>query len=809
MRIEDNKRLILNVKNPDRITSVIPKSKVIQRAAQGAKVAVHWGLEEATILKNLGFDNVPSPILRDYNWPGIDAPLSHQKTTAAFLTIHRRGYCFNQQGTGKTRSALWACDYLMNKGVIKKVLILCPLSIMESAWVDDLFKTAMHRTVRVAYSRNAKTRRQIIAENHAEFVIMNYDGLDIAKKEIEAAGFDLVIVDECFTAGTSVHTPKGMRPIEQLKSGDEVLTSSGVMRIRQVICNETKYLVEVKLIDGRTIKCTPDHPFFTDVGWVCAKNLSGRRLISKNEVSRLRADLLSNTKSDSSQCQETCPGGVHLLKILCSEEMEYAKPREELLLSYASRRSRLSHKTENVRTPYEAVIGIESARASPNHTHGERDRDDYFRTIDFRGFTCGVGMELPSSIGEEAARLSYQLQAGFCMAPSENRLGSGWKQPYCISQTAPRQKERTKASESWVESVSHIKCQSPEAVYNLRIDGTPNYFVGDAWLVHNCNAMKSATTKRWKTFNSLLKPNMWLWMMTGTPAAQSPIDAYGLAKLVSPSKTPQFFGTFRDQVMLKVTNFKWVPKPDADRIVHNLLQPAIRFTKEECLDLPEMTYVTRDTPLTPQQNKYYEILRKHFLAQAAGEDITAVNAAAGMNKLLQISAGSVYSDNKEIVEFDCKNRLTVLKEVIDESSNKVLVFIPYRHAIERVTEALRSDGYDVEIINGAVSAGRRTEIFKTFQTTPKIKVLIIQPQAASHGVTLHAADTIVYWSPVLSVETYLQCNARVHRAGLRHPATVVHLQGSPIEKKVYKMLQDKVDSHEKLVDLYKEVLNEY
>ena len=520
MRIEDNKRLILNVKNPDRITSVIPKSKVIQRAERGARVAVHWGLEEATILKNLGFDNVPSPILRDYKWPGIDAPLSHQKTTAAFLTLHRRGYCFNQQGTGKTRSALWACDYLMNKGVIKKVLILCPLSIMESAWVDDLFKTAMHRTVRVAYSKNAKTRRQIIAENHAEFVIMNYDGLEIAQKEIAAAGFDLVIVDEA-------------------------------------------------------------------------------------------------------------------------------------------------------------------------------------------------------------------------------------------------------------------------------------------------NSMKSATTKRWKTFNSLLKPHMWLWMMTGTPAAQSPIDAYGLAKLVSPSKTPQFFGTFRDQVMMKVTNFKWVPKPDADRIVHNLLQPAIRFTKEECLDLPEMTYITRDTPLTPQQNKYYEILRKHFLAQAAGEDITAVNAAAGMNKLLQISGGSVYSDKKEIVEFDCKNRLTVLKEVIDESSNKVLVFIPYRHAIERVTENLRSDGYDVEVINGAVSAGRRTEIFKTFQTTPKIKVLIIQPQAASHGVTLHAADTIVYWSPVLSVETYLQCNARVHRAGLRHPATVVHLQGSPIEKKVYKMLQDKVDSHEKLVDLYKEVLNEY
>lgn len=518
MRIEENKRLILNVRNPNRITSVIPKSKVLQKADRGAKVAVHWGLEEATILKNLGFDNAPSPILRDYNWPGIYTPFAHQKATAAFLTLHRRGFCFNEQGTGKSSSTIWACDYLMTKGVIRKVLIVCPLSIMESAWVSDLFKTAMHRTVRVAYSKNAATRRKIITENNAEFTIINYDGIEIAKEAIEAAGFDLVIVDEA-------------------------------------------------------------------------------------------------------------------------------------------------------------------------------------------------------------------------------------------------------------------------------------------------NAFKSATTKRWKTFNALLKPNMWLWMMTGTPAAQSPVDAYGLAKLVCPSKTPQFFGTFRDQVMQKITNFKWIPKPNADRIVHDLLQPAIRFTKEACLDLPEMTYVTRDIPLTPQQNKYYEALRKHFLAQAAGEDITAVNAAAGMNKLLQISSGTVYSDNKEVVQFDCKNRLAVLKEVIDESSNKVLVFIPYRHAIERVTEDLRNAGYDVEVINGQVSAGKRTEIFKTFQTTSRIKVLVIQPQAASHGVTLHAADTIVYWSPVLSVETYLQCNARVHRAGLRHPAVVVHLQGSPVEKKVYQMLQTKVDSHEKLVDLYKEVLH--
>ena len=81
---------------------------------------------------------------------------------------------------------------------------------------------------------------------------------------------------------------------------------------------------------------------------------------------------------------------------------------------------------------------------------------------------------------------------------------------------------------------------------------------------------------------------------------------------------------------------------------------------------------------------------------------------------------------------------------------------------------------------------------------------MIQPQAASHGVTLHAANVVVFWSPVMSVETYIQCCARVDRAGQKNKMTVVHLQGSPVEQKIYKMLQGKIDTHTKLVDLYKE-----
>jgi hypothetical protein len=154
-------------------------------------------------------------------------------------------------------------------------------------------------------------------------------------------------------------------------------------------------------------------------------------------------------------------------------------------------------------------------------------------------------------------------------------------------------------------------------------------------------------------------------MMTGTPASQSPVDAYGLAKLVNPSGVPKYATAWRDRVMNKITTFKWGPKPEAKRLVHEALQPAIRFTKAQCLDLPPVVTVTRDVPLSPQQAKYYKLLKEQMLFQTAGATISAVNAGVAVSKLLQISCGAAYTEGKEVVEFDASPRLKVLLEVVE------------------------------------------------------------------------------------------------------------------------------------------------
>lgn len=518
MHLIEDKALQITVPNATarEIKEHIAKSEITQVHNELSEVLVNWGLDEMIKLNQLVLFKkpLPSPITRDYKWTGRFLPFAHQKATSEFLSTHTRAFCFNEAGTGKTSSVLWASDYLMNEGKIKRVLVICPLSIMTSAWKNDIYNTCIHRVPGVAHGI-PDDRRAIINNPNYEFVIINYDGVAIVKEDIRKAKFDLIVIDEA-------------------------------------------------------------------------------------------------------------------------------------------------------------------------------------------------------------------------------------------------------------------------------------------------NAYKSVTTARWKTLNSILEPTTRLWMLTGTPASQSPADAFGLARLVCPHRVPRLSSAWRNIVMQQVTRFKWVPRPDSKEKVFKVLQPAIRYAKNDCLDLPDVMYQTRVVPLTKQAEKYYKQLKKEFLIEAGGEEVTAANVAANMNKLMQISGGAVYTDDRKVIDFDIRPRLTELMSVIEQTDNKVLVFVPYRHTIEIVTNNLLENNITAQVINGDVSATNRTQIIKEFQSADDPRVLVIQPQSASHGVTLTRADTIVFWSPVMSVEVYLQCVARIDRVGQKNKMTVVHLQGSPIEKRMYDMLQGKVDDHTKLVDLYRE-----
>jgi superfamily II DNA or RNA helicase len=157
MEIVDNRAVLIRTRNPAKYT-VIPKSKIVEQGPNGYTVAVYWGLDEMRVLKNLGVKHAPSPIRKKYDWPGRYTPMAHQIETAAFLTLHRRAFVFNEPGTGKTLSALWAADYLMQSKQVRRVLVLCPLSIMQSAWMNDIHQSILHRSAVIAHHSKALRR---------------------------------------------------------------------------------------------------------------------------------------------------------------------------------------------------------------------------------------------------------------------------------------------------------------------------------------------------------------------------------------------------------------------------------------------------------------------------------------------------------------------------------------------------------------------------------------------------------------------------------------------------------------------------
>ena len=318
---------------------------------------------------------------------------------------------------------------------------------------------------------------------------------------------------------------------------------------------------------------------------------------------------------------------------------------------------------------------------------------------------------------------------------------------------------------------------------------------------------RNSSTDRWKLLNTICNKQSVrrVWGMTGSPTPNAPTDAWAQCRLVTPdnSMVPKYFSAFRDKVMRQLTQFKWVNRPEANDVVWQMMQPAIRFSLDDCTDLPEQTFITREVEMTPEQKKAYKDMLSKLATDYQGGQILAVNEAVKANKLIQIACGVAYGTNGEEVVIPSKPRMDVLKEVIEESEGKVIVFVPLTAALESVAAELSKD-WTVEIVHGQTSKSERDRIFGEFQRQPDPRVLVANAGAMSHGLTLTEATTVVWYAPVHSNETYEQACARVRRPGQTRTTVIVHICGSDVERRVYKRLQDKQSMQGLLLDMMKE-----
>jgi hypothetical protein len=325
----------------------------------------------------------------------------------------------------------------------------------------------------------------------------------------------------------------------------------------------------------------------------------------------------------------------------------------------------------------------------------------------------------------------------------------------------------------------------------------------DVFCIDELAVFRNGGSDRTKNmFKLTSRPDVWAWGMTGAPIPTSPTDAWAQARLITPSRVPKYFGRYREELMTKITAFKWHPKHDAVDKAYATLQPSVRFTLDDVTELPECIERTVDVEMGPKQAKIYKALADQCYAAVQSHEITAANAGAVMMKLLQVSTGWVYSKERDVVALDNTKRIEALVDAVNATDRKVLVFVPFKHALAGISGALNKEGIEHACVDGDTPANERAQIFNIFQNTSKYRALVAHPQCLAHGITLTAADTIIWFAPVTSLEIYDQANHRIRRVGQKHKQLVLHLQSTPVEKKIYKMLQGKQKVQNKLLALF-------
>jgi SNF2 family DNA or RNA helicase len=306
-------------------------------------------------------------------------------------------------------------------------------------------------------------------------------------------------------------------------------------------------------------------------------------------------------------------------------------------------------------------------------------------------------------------------------------------------------------------------------------------------------------SERSKLMRKFAQRFKWVWGLTGRPMPNAPTDVWAQAKIVTPHTVPKFFNQAQQMLMNKLDQYRYIPKPDAVDTAFKMLQPSVRFDLDAVVELPEVVYRTIDVPLTPQQTATYAKLAKDFKVMLDNKEITAVNAGVVMSKLLQVSGGWIYTGDKSVVDVEAEPRHQMLVDLIEEAEHKVLIAVPYRHAIEGLSKVLEKAGIEHVCVHGETT--KRDQILNLYQNTSKYKAMLAHPQCLAHGVTLTAADTVIWYLPITSLDIYDQFNARITRVGQKHRQQVLHLQSTIVEKKVYAMLRGKQKIQNALLQL--------
>lgn len=378
-------------------------------------------------------------------------------------------------------------------------------------------------------------------------------------------------------------------------------------------------------------------------------------------------------------------------------------------------------------------------------------------------------------------------------------------------------KKRLKALnelENWPFKALRIAVINYESTHRDGIFEALAAYKPDLIVCDESQRIKNPSAAQSKALHKLGDAAPFRMILSGTPVQNNAVDLYSQYRFLDPAVYGANFYAFKNRycIMGGYGQHQIVGYRNMDELVEKEHSVAYRVTKEECLDLPQQTFINRYVQFTDAEQAIYEQLRKSsFLELETGENVTATTILTMYLRLMQLTGGFLTADESTRPKQVNTAKLDALVDIVDDyvvdAGKKLVIFARFRAEIAAIENLLRLRKIQYGSIYGDVPMEERGKIVDDFQTNPDTKVFVAQIQTAGLGITLHAASTAVFYSYDYNYANYAQALARIHRIGQRLPVTYIHLvvDGS-IDEKILAALENKEDMAKTVVDSWREVL---
>jgi SNF2 family DNA or RNA helicase len=328
-------------------------------------------------------------------------------------------------------------------------------------------------------------------------------------------------------------------------------------------------------------------------------------------------------------------------------------------------------------------------------------------------------------------------------------------------------------------------------------------------VIDESTTIKNPKAKRTKNILNLSRDSNYRRILTGSPVTRNPLDLFTQCYFLDPYHLDhQSYYSFRTRYAIMktahiagrsiqlVSGFKHL-----DELSEKLKPFSYRVLKEDCLDLPPKIYMKREIELSPEQKKVYKQMKEEALAILNGKQITTMTVLTQLMRMQQITCGHFVADDGTTQEIK-SNRLNELIDILDEVEGKAIIWAHWQKDVQNITGALRKKYGPRSVVDyyGLTPQAQRQKHKDAFQNDSKVRFFVGTPQTGGYGLTLTAANTVIYYSNGYDLEKRIQSEDRAHRIGQKKSVTYVDiLAEETVDEKIVKSLRKKINIASKVM----------